>query len=85
MPREAALADGALPSPSAVLMAVSAMPGMEPVVPNAQIRAARRLSVAEVTSAPFWYASHAVLFFDHGARNDGAARGVVPDVQEKGE
>ena len=85
MPREAALADGALPSPSAVLMALSAMPGNEPLVPDAQIRAARRLSVPAVTDAPFWYASHAVLFFDHGARNDRAATGVVPDVQEKEE
>ena len=85
MPREAALADGALPSPSAVLMAMSAMPGTKSVVPDAQTRAARRLSVPAVTDAPFWYASHAVLFFDHGTRNDVAAAGLVPDAEEKDE
>jgi uncharacterized protein YyaL (SSP411 family) len=85
MPREPALADGALPSPSAVLMAVSAMPGTEPLVPDAPIGVARRLSVPAVIDAPFWYASHAVLFFDHGTDNDGAGTGVVPDMQEKDE
>jgi uncharacterized protein YyaL (SSP411 family) len=85
MPREPALADGALPSPSAVLMAVSATPGTAPLVPDAPIGVARRLSVPAVIDTPFWYASHAGLFFNHGTVSDRAGTGVVPDVREKDE
>ncbi len=61
MPRDPALPDGALPSPSAVLMAMSQ--GQSPSIVGAQPSLALELSVTSVEEAPFWNASHAMVMW----------------------
>jgi uncharacterized protein YyaL (SSP411 family) len=57
MPRDAAMQDGALPAPSAVLIGVSRAMGVRPGL----VDQALALSVKSVRDAPVWHATHAEL------------------------
>lgn len=57
MPRDAAMQDGAMPAPSAVLMGVAHVMGIR----RAFVDQALALSVNSVMDAPLWHATHAQL------------------------